>query len=65
MIKNILTSIEGIDIYPVFALVLFVVLFLAVLIRVARMDSGLVRQLERLPFDTADIPDEEEESHNG
>jgi len=65
MIKNILTSIEGIDIYPVLALVLFVILFLAVLIRVARMDSGLVRQLEQLPFDTADIPDEREESLNG
>ena len=65
MIKNILTSIEGIDIYPVLALVLFVVLFLAVLIRVARMDSGLVRQLEQLPFDTADIPDEKKESHDG
>jgi cytochrome c oxidase cbb3-type subunit 4 len=65
MIKNILTSIEGIDIFPVLALILFVILFLAVLIRVARMDSGLVRQLEQLPFDTADIPDENEESHNG
>jgi len=65
MIKNILTSIEGIGVYPVLALVLFVILFLAVLIRVARMDSGLVRQLEQLPFDTTPLLDGKEENHNG
>ena len=65
MIKSILTSIEGIGVYPVLALVLFVILFLAVLIRVARMDSGLVRQLEQLPFDTTALLDGKEENHDG
>ena len=65
MIKSILTSIEGIGLYPVLALVLFIVLFLAVLIRVARMDSALVRQLEQLPFDTPALSDGKEEDHNG
>lgn len=51
MYREILQSITGIEVFPVISLVLFVIVFTAVLISVARMDGTRARGLAALPLD--------------
>lgn len=51
MYKDILLSIAGIEVFPVISLILFVIVFSAVLVRVARMDLDRARRLAALPLD--------------
>lgn len=51
MYKEILQSITGIEVFPVISLVLFVIVFTAVLISVARMDRTRALGLAALPLD--------------
>jgi hypothetical protein len=51
MYKEILQSIVGIEIFPVISLVLFVIVFTAVIISVARMDRTSASGLAALPLD--------------
>ena len=50
MFADILRNIAGIEVFPVFSLVVFVAFFAGVLVRVARMDRGHVERLSRLPL---------------
>jgi hypothetical protein len=54
MYKDILLSIVGIEVFPVVSLLLFVVVFAAVLISVARMDRRRAQALASLPLDEPD-----------
>ncbi|HEU4938764.1 MAG TPA: hypothetical protein VFT39_20085 [Vicinamibacterales bacterium] len=57
MYKDILQSIAGIEVFPVISLVLFVVVFMAVIISVARMDRARADGLAALPLEeSADRP---------
>jgi len=57
MYKEILQSITGIEVFPVISLVLFVIVFSAVLISVSRMDRARANDLAALPLDdTATLP---------
>ena len=51
MYKEILLSIAGIEVFPVVSLVLFVIVFTAVLISVARMDRTRAHGLAAIPLD--------------
>ena len=51
MYKDILTTIDGVAVFPVVSLVLFVAVFVAVLIRTARLDRGRLDRCARLPLD--------------
>jgi cytochrome c oxidase cbb3-type subunit 4 len=51
MYKEILRTIAGIEVFPVLSLVLFVVVFGAVLIRVAFMDRETAQALAAMPLD--------------
>jgi cytochrome c oxidase cbb3-type subunit IV len=51
MYKEILQSITGIELFPVISLVLFVIVFTAVLISVSRMDRARADGLAALPLD--------------
>jgi len=53
-IKNYAASIEGINIYPVFSLLVFVLFFIAVIWYVRRMDRHQVNAVRNLPLDLAD-----------
>jgi hypothetical protein len=53
MYKEILRTIAGIEVFPVLSLVLFVVVFGAVLLRVAFMGRDEARTLASLPLDGA------------
>ena len=54
MYKEILRSIVGIEVFPLISLTLFVGVFVAVLIRVLRMDQARADRCAGLPLDEAD-----------
>lgn len=51
MYKDVLRSIENIDIYPVLSLLIFVLFFLGVAIWVIRMPKDLVDHMKSLPME--------------
>ena len=50
MYKDVLRSIEGIDLYPVISLVIFVLFFTSVFLWVLRMRKAEARALAELPL---------------
>lgn len=53
-IKNHAASIEGINIYPIFSLLVFVLFFIGVIWYVRRMDRSQVDEVSHLPLDLTD-----------
>jgi cytochrome c oxidase cbb3-type subunit 4 len=51
MYKETLRAIDGIGLFPVVSLLLFVTVFAVALVRVLRMDRGHVARLASLPLD--------------
>lgn len=51
-IKHNLTTIEGIDIYPLISLLIFTLFFAIVLTRVIRMSKAEVEELSNIPIDS-------------
>ncbi len=49
-IKANLTSIDGIEIYPIISLLIFVLFFTAVIIWAFRVDKDKIKTLEELPL---------------
>lgn len=57
-IRQYADKIEGIEIYPVISLLIFVLFFLAVLVYVKRMKQSSVDEMKQLPLDL------QEETHS-
>ena len=53
-IKNHAASIEGINIYPIFSLLVFVLFFIGVIWYVRRLDRNHVDEVRNLPLDLTD-----------
>lgn len=53
-IKHNLTTIDGIDIYPIISLLIFVIFFIVVLMRVIRMSKAEVEELSNIPMDSGE-----------
>ena len=51
MLKEALSSIEGVGVYPIVSLLLFVVSFGIVLVLALRMNRGEVEYISRLPLE--------------
>ena len=54
MIKNVLESISGIDIFPIISLVLFALVFGLMLVWVFRLDKKTVSHMKNLPLEDED-----------
>jgi len=54
VIRNVLESITGIEIYPLISLVIFTVFFVSVIIWVVKLDKKTVTRLENLPLEDND-----------
>jgi len=52
MIRNLLQSIEGVEIYPLISLVVFVVFFVVILFWMLRIDKNYIKEMEQLPLDS-------------
>ena len=50
MYKEVLSSIDGVSLFPVVAIVLFMVIFTLIFIYVVRMDKSKVDRLAALPI---------------
>ena len=55
MYKLILSNINGVEIWPLIAMLIFAAMFTGVLIWAVRMDKSTVAHMERLPLDADDI----------
>ena len=62
MKRTILESIEGVEIYPIISLIIFMSLFAVVLLYIFRMDKGFIKKMSDLPL-VNDHADEKEFSH--
>ena len=51
MYKEVLQSIEGVGIYPVISMIVFVIFFTAVLIRYFKADKKYLNKMSNLPLD--------------
>lgn len=51
MYKEILQSIEGIEIYPLISLFIFLALFAGITIWILKLDNKYVKEMETLPLD--------------
>ena len=58
MFNNYLQAIEGVEIYPVIGLIIFLIVFISVVVWVMRIDKNYVREAERLPLDNDNEVDE-------
>lgn len=54
MYKEILQSIEGVEIYPIISLIVFVLFFIVVTIRLIRMDKNYINEMKQLPLNNED-----------
>lgn len=54
MIRNVLESISGVEIYPLISLLIFTVFFTSVIIWVVKLDKKTVTRMENLPLDDND-----------
>ncbi|MCE2743696.1 MAG: cbb3-type cytochrome c oxidase subunit 3 [Fluviicola sp.] len=53
-IKHHLTGIDGVSIYPIISLLIFVLFFVFVLTHVFRMRKTQVEELSNIPFETSE-----------
>ena len=51
MHKELLQSIEGVSIYPIISLIVFVVFFAVILIWMFKVDKKYIKKMENLPFE--------------
>lgn len=63
MIKEILNSISGIEIWPIIALFIFMALFIAVIVWAARLDKKIIKKMKELPLETDSTTNNGENRH--
>ena len=51
MYKQILESIQDVDIWPVISLVIFFIFFVGILIKVAFIDKKYIKKMEDMPLE--------------
>lgn len=51
MYKDILQSIEGVSVYPIISLIVFVLFFAVILIWMIKVDKKYINKMENLPFE--------------
>jgi len=51
VIRNVLESISGVEIFPIISLLIFVVFFTLVLIWVFKLDKKTINKLENMPLE--------------
>ncbi len=51
MIKELLQSVEGVSIYPIISLIVFVLFFIIILVWMLKVDKNYIKKMENLPFE--------------
>lgn len=63
-IKHNLTGIDGVDIYPLISLLIFVIFFVVMFIFVARMNKSRIEELGAMPLEDDIEPKQALEKNN-
>ena len=51
MIRNYLQSIEGIEIYPLISLAVFIIFFVVIFVWMLKIDKNYIKKMENLPLE--------------
>ena len=51
MIRELLQSVEGISVYPIISLIVFVLFFVIILVWMLKVDKNYIKKMENLPFE--------------
>ena len=51
MIRNYLQSIEGVEVYPLISLIIFVLFFVAIFVWMIRIDKKYLKEMSEMPLD--------------
>jgi hypothetical protein len=51
LIKEFLQSVDGISVYPIVSLIVFVLFFVIILIWMLKVDKNYIKKMEKLPFE--------------
>ena len=51
MIKEFLQSVEGVSVYPIISLIVFVLFFVIILVWMLKVDKNYIKKMENLPFE--------------
>lgn len=51
MIKEYLQSLDGVTIYPIISLIIFVIFFAAIIIWLFKVDKNYIKKMENLPLE--------------
>ena len=57
MKRVVLESIEGVEIYPIISLVIFVGMFSIAMLYIFRMDKGFINKMGNLPLENNELND--------
>jgi Ca2+/Na+ antiporter len=52
MLRNYLQSIEGVEIYPLISLIVFVLFFVVMVVWMLKIDKNYIKQMEQLPLES-------------
>ena len=55
MYKQILQSIQNVDVWPAISLVIFFLFFVGILIKVALIDKKFIKKMEDMPLDDGTV----------
>jgi Ca2+/Na+ antiporter len=51
LIKELLQSVEGVSVYPIISLIVFVLFFVIILVWMFKVDKNYIKKMENLPFE--------------
>lgn len=55
MIRNYLESIDGIAVYPMISLIVFVLFFIAIIFWLIKVDKNYINKMKQLPFEEKEM----------
>ncbi|MGD9900113.1 MAG: cbb3-type cytochrome c oxidase subunit 3 [Calditrichaceae bacterium] len=65
MYKDVLQAIEGVNIYPIISMFLFMLFFIGIIIWIFRLDKKYINKMENLPFDSYTISENQKGKIDG
>jgi hypothetical protein len=57
MVRDVLQSIEGISLYPIISLIIFVAFFIILIIWMIKVDKNYIKKMKNLPLEKEDEND--------
>ena len=63
IVSHYLQSIDGIAIYPIITLIIFLSMFIAITIWAMKISKGDVKEMSQIPFDDGMVRDGNEDAH--